>query len=416
MRIYLDHNACAPMRAEVRAAIASFTEAVEGNPAAVHRSGQRARRALEQARAQVAELLGAAPREIVFTSGGTESNNLAIRGAVEARPARRRIVSSAIEHSSILAPLEYLASRGFDVIRIDPDREGRIAPAAVAAAVDADTALVTLGLANAEVGTIQELAALATPIARTGALFHIDAAQAIGRIVVGVGALGCDLLTVSGHKLGAPAGIGALYVRDGAAFAPTMLGGPQEAGMRAGTPNLLGAVAFGAAAEVVQARFDGESARVAALAERLLERLRAAIPALCLNGPAEASRRIANTLNLTFPGVLGESMLIALDLEGVEVSMGSACAAGAVEPSHVLLAMGLRRDAARSSLRLSLGWSTTQDEIDRAAEIIPHVWRRVMTAEPLRPRGDNAGPSEAPREGIAMNPREASRRMPEGAR
>lgn len=382
MRIYLDHNAGAPLRPEARAAITRFADAAEANPAAVHRGGQRARRALERARAQVAHLIGAAAREIVFTSGGTESNNLAIRGVADARPARRGIVSSAIEHSSILAPLDYLANRGFDIVRIAPDREGRIAPEAVSAALDSDTALVTLGLANAEVGTVQELAVIAAEAARAGAMFHIDAAQAAGRIPVRVDELGCDLLTLSGHKLGAPAGIGALYVRAGAALAPAILGGPQEAGMRAGTPNLLGAVAFGIAAEAVEKHLGEESARVAALAQRLLERLCAAIPGLRLNGPPDAASRIANTLNLTFPGVLGESMLIALDLEGVEVSMGSACAAGAVEPSHVLLAMGLGRDAARSSLRLSLGWSTTEAEIERAAEIIPRVWRRVKAAEP----------------------------------
>ncbi len=381
MRIYLDHNAGAPLRPEVRAAIARFIEVDEANPAAVHRSGQRARRALEQARSQIALLIGAAAREVVFTSGGTESNNLAIRGVAGAQPARRRIVSSAIEHSSILAPLEYLASLGFEIIRIAPDREGRISPAAVAAALDADTALVTLGLANAEVGSIQDVAAMAEPIARAGAMFHIDAAQAAGRIPLRVGDLRCHLLTISGHKLGAPSGIGALYVRAGVALAPAMLGGPQEAGLRAGTPNLLGAVAFGAAAEAAAAHLDDESMRVAALAARLLDRLRASIPDLRLNG--STSDRILNTLNLTFPGVLGESMLIALDLEGVEVSMGSACAAGAVEPSHVLLAMGLSRDEARSSLRLSLGWSTTAAEIERAAEIIARVWRRVRAAEPL---------------------------------
>jgi cysteine desulfurase len=381
MRIYLDHNAGAPLRPEVRAAIARFIETDEANPAAVHRSGQRARRALEQARARVARLIGAATREVVFTSGGTESNNLAIRGVAGARPARRRIVSSAIEHSSILAPLEYLASRGFEVVGLTPDRDGRIAPAAVAAALDASTALVTIGLANAEVGTIQDVAAMGEPIAHAGAMFHVDAAQTAGRIPVRVGDLRCDLLTISGHKLGAPAGIGALYVRAGVTLAPVMLGGPQETGMRAGTPNLLGGVAFGVAAEAAETHLDEESARVAALAERLHERLRASIPGLRLNGPAAG--RIANTLNLTFPGVLGESMLIALDLEGVEVSMGSACAAGAVEPSHVLLAMGVSRDEARSSLRLSLGWSTTADEIERAAEIIARVWRRVREAEPL---------------------------------
>lgn len=381
MRIYLDHNAGAPLRPEVPAAIARFIEADEANPAAVHRSGQRARRALEAARAQVARLIGAAAREVVFTSGGTESNNLAIRGVADAEPKRHRTVSSTIEHSSILAPLEYLAGRGFEIIRIAPDREGRISPAAVAAALDADTALVTLGLANAEVGTIQDVAAMAEPIARAGALLHIDAVQAAGRIPLRVDDLRCDLLTVSGHKLGAPAGIGALYVRAGVALAPAMLGGPQEAGMRGGTPNLLGAVAFGVAAEAAGAHLDEESSRVATLAARLLERLRASIPDLRLNG--SAPHKIANTLNLTFPDVLGESMLIALDLEGVEVSMGSACAAGAVEPSHVLLAMGLSRDEARSSLRLSLGWNTTAAEVERAAEIIARVWRRVRAAEPL---------------------------------
>ena len=394
MRIYLDHNAGAPLRPEVRAGIARFCETQDANPASIHRGGQRARRALERARAQIAGLIGASAREVVFTSGGTESNNLAIRGVADLRPARRRIVSSAIEHSSILAPLEYLEGRGceggferIEIVRIVPDRDGRIAPATVAAALDTDTALVTLALANAEVGTIQDVAAMAEPIARAGGLFHIDAVQAAGRIPLRVDELGCDLLTLSGHKLGAPAGIGALYLRNGVTLAPAMLGGPQEAGMRGGTPNLLGAVAFGVAAEAARAHLSEESGRVAVLAERLLERLEAAIPGLRLNGPAVGNGatigRIANTLNLTFPDVLGESMLIALDLEGVEVSMGSACAAGAVEPSHVLLAMGLSRDEARSSLRLSLGWSTTEAEIERAAEIIPGVWRRVREAEPL---------------------------------
>src|SRR6202162_6081406 len=240
MRIYLDHNAGAPLRPEVRAAIARFIEADEAaNPAAVHRSGQRARRALEKAREQVAHFIGAAAREVVFTSGGTESNNLAIRGIAGAHPARHRIVTSAIEHSSILAPLEYLAGHGSEVVRIASDHEGRIAPAAVAAALDADTALVTMGLANAEVGTTQDVAAMAERVARTGALFHTGAAQAAGRIPLRVGGLRCDLLTISGHKLGAPAGIGALYVRAGVALAPAMLGGPQEAAVRGGTPSAL---------------------------------------------------------------------------------------------------------------------------------------------------------------------------------
>ena len=265
--------------------------------------------------------------------------------------------------------------------RITPDSDGRVDPARVLDALDSETALVTLGLANSEVGTIQDLAPIARGCKKTGALFHIDAAQAVGRIPVDVATLGCDLMTLSGHKLGAPAGIGALYVRDFAKFAPTMFGGPHESGMRAGTPNLLGAVAFGAAAEAAMNAIMSESVRIDSLAASLLARLRETIPGLRLNGPLAG--RLANTLNLTFPGVLGESMLIALDLAGVEVSMGSACAAGAVEPSHVLRAMGRSVADARSSLRISLGWSNTAAEIDVIAEIIPAVWRRVADAEPL---------------------------------
>jgi len=381
MPIYLDHNAGAPLRAEAAAAISQLLADGRGNPSSVHRSGQKARRMLEAARAQVALVIRAEPRQIVFTSGGTESNNLAIFGAITAASRRRKIISSEIEHSSILAPLAELDRRGFEVVRVAPDSDGRIDPARVLDALDGETALVTLGIANSEVGTIQELAPLASACASTGALFHVDGAQAVGRIPVDVHALGCDLMTLSGHKLGSPSGVGALYVRDYAKFAPTIFGGPHENGMRAGTPNLLGAVAFGAAAEAATNSMQAESDRIASLAESLLTRLCEAIPGLRLNGPTIG--RLPNTLNLTFPGVLGESMLIALDLEGVEVSMGSACAAGSVEPSHVLLAMRRSVADARSSLRISLGWNNTADEIDAVAAIIPAVWRRVADSEPL---------------------------------
>jgi len=381
MPIYLDNNAGAPLRAEAAAAVARLLADGGGNPSSVHRAGQRSRRLLEAARAQVAALVGAVPRQIVFTSGGTESNNLAIFGAVTAASRRRKIISSEIEHSSILAPLAELERRGFDIVRVAPDSDGRIDPARVLATLDGDTALVALGLANSEVGTIQDLAPLAPACRTTGALFHIDAAQAAGRIPVDVEALGCDLMTLSGHKLGAPAGVGALYVRDSSRIAPVVFGGPHESGMRAGTSNLLGAVAFGAAAEALMNAMRPESERIGSLAASLLTQLRESIPGLRLNGPIVG--RLPNTLNLTFPGVLGESMLIALDLEGVEVSMGSACAAGAVEPSHVLRAMGRSVADARSSLRLSLGWNNAADEIDAVAATIPAVWRRVAAAEPL---------------------------------
>jgi cysteine desulfurase len=381
MTIYLDHNAGAPIRPAVREALAEFlAHGVHGNPASIHRAGQRARRTLEHARTQVASLVGGSPRSIVFTSGGTESNNLAILGAAQAAPQRRRIVTTAIEHSSVLTPLAELENRGYEIVKAMPDRDGRVDPEDLARLVSPATALITLGLANAEVGAIQQLGPIAKAARRAGALFHLDAAQAAGRLALQVDDLGCDLLTLSGHKIGGPAGIGALYVRPGAALAPAILGGPQESGLRAGTPNLSGALGFGVAAEAVNDILVEEAARVAVLSERLFEQLDRSIPGLRLNGPPD--QRLPNTLNLTFPGVLGETLLIALDLEGIEVSMGSACAAGAVEPSHVLLAMGRDAAEARSSLRLSLGWSTNSDEVALAGEIIPRVWRRLVEAAP----------------------------------
>jgi cysteine desulfurase len=384
MRIYLDHNSGSTLRPEAIAALNGLLPEGEGNPASVHRAGQRARRGLEHARSQVAALVAATPSEIIFTSGGTESNNFAIAGALGAVSTRRRVITSAIEHSSILAPLLKLENRGVEIVRIAPDREGRISPEDIAGAIDETTALVTLGVVNGEVGTIQHLGGIARRAASVGAIFHLDAAQAAGRIPLEVDALGCDLMTLSAHKLGAPAGSGALFIRDDCQLASMLLGGPQENGRRAGTPNLLGAVAFGAAAQAALRALPLEAARLAALTASFLSLLTAHIPGLVCNGPL--IDRLPNTLNLTFPGVLGESMLIALDLEGVEVSMGSACAAGAVEPSHVLLAMGRSAREARSSLRLSLGWNTTAQEVARAAEIIIRVWRRVSESEPVTAR------------------------------
>jgi cysteine desulfurase len=381
MRIYFDHNAGAPLRPAAREAIARFiSDNAEGNPASVHSSGQRARKLLEQARSDVALLIGAPARSIVFTSGGTESNNLAIFGALH-NGVRRRVVTSTIEHSSIVAPIAELERRGFEVVRLPVDRDGRLLVDGNLDLIDQNTALVSLGLANAEVGTIQDLRPFAQAAQRTQGIFHVDAAQAVGRIRIAVEDMGCDLMTLSAHKLGGPAGIGALYVRPGRTLASQLLGGPQEAGMRAGTPNLCGIVGFGAAARTAMACMADEQDRIATLSRLLLRRLEALVTGLHLNGPRQG--RIINTLNLAFPAVLGESLLIALDLQGIEISMGSACAAGAVEPSHVLRAMGRSEMEARSSIRLSLGWSTTLEEIERAAEIIPSVWRRVATAEPL---------------------------------
>jgi cysteine desulfurase len=390
MRIYFDHNAGAPLRPAAREAIKEFISGAQGNPASVHFSGQQARKLLEQARTEVGLLVGAAPRTLVFTSGGTEANNLAIFGAVQ-NTSRRRIVTSTIEHSSILAPIAELERRGFEVVRLSVDNEGKLLASRNLNVIDEDTALVSLGLANSEVGTIQALSEFADAARRAGASFHIDAAQAVGRIPITVEALGCDLMTISAHKSGGPAGIGALYVRPGCRLAPQLLGGPQEAGLRAGTPNLCGAIGFGAAAHEIMAGWADEKARIAALSQVLLRRLEASISGVRLNGPRQG--RLENTLNLTFPAVLGETLLIALDLDGIEISMGSACAAGAVEPSHVLLAMGRSGTEARSSVRLSLGWSTSLQDVERAAEIIPRVWRRLAGEETAASLAEN-GPEQ----------------------
>jgi len=363
----------------------------EGNPASVHFSGQRARRLLEQARMDVAALIRAPARSIVFTSGGTESNNLAIFGAVH-NTARRRIVTSAIEHSSIIAPIGELERRGFEVVRLPVDCDGKLLASGNLDVIDEHTMLVSLGLANAEVGTLQDLHPVSQAAQCVQAIFHVDAAQAAGRIPIAVEEIGCDLMTLSAHKLGGPSGIGALYVRPGCVPAPQLLGGPQEAGMRAGTPNLCGVAGFGVAARAANDCMADEQEHIAMLSRLLLQRLEASVRGLRFNGPRDG--RIQNTLNLTFPAVLGESLLIALDLEGIEISMGSACAAGAVEPSHVLLAMGRSAMEARSSVRLSIGWNTTREEVERAAEIIPSVWRRVAAAEPLSEQPAEYGEAE----------------------
>jgi len=380
MRIYFDHNAGGPLRPVACEAMTRFISGGGGgNPASVHLSGQRTRRLLEQARTEVASLIGAPPRSIVFTSGGTESNNLAIFGTLH-NTARRRFVTSTIEHSSILAPIGELERRGFEVARLPVDSEGKLLANGNLDVIDENAALVSVGLANSEVGTIQVLHQVAQAAQSAGANFHIDAAQAVGRIPLSAEESGCDLMTMSAHKFGGPAGIGALYVRPGCSLAPMLLGGPQEVGLRAGTPNLCGAAGFGAVAHEMMTCMADEQGRITALSRLLLTRLEGSISGLRLNGPREG--RLENTLNLTFPAVLGETLLIALDLEGIEISMGSACAAGAVEPSHVLLAMGRSAVEARSSVRLSLGWNTTLEEIERAAEIIPLVWQRLAAADP----------------------------------
>jgi len=368
MRIYLDHNAGAPLRAEAREAMLAFLGAPV-NPSSAHREGARARSAIEAARAEVAALIGAAPAEIVFTSGATEANNLALRGNVGG------IVTTAIEHASVLETARVLAAAGRQLAVVGVDGQGRVAADEVAAALDAATGLVSVGFANGEVGSIAPVAAIAAAARARGVLVHTDAAQAAGRIPVDVAQLGVDLLSLSSHKMGGPAGVGALWVRRGTALTALLTGGPQECGRRAGTENVAGIVGFGVAARLARAELARADA-TGALVDRLWAGIAASIPGAVRHGPT-AGARLPNTLNVRFDGCAGESLLVLLDLAGIAVSLGSACAAGAAEPSHVLLAMGLDREAARSAIRLSTGPSTTEADVDRTLAVLPRLVAQV---------------------------------------
>ena len=373
MRVYLDHNASAPLRPEAREAMQAALE-VAGNPSSAHREGVQARSLVERARADVATLIGAAPAEIVFTSGATEANNLALRGALAVRPGV--LVTSAIEHASVRETARALG----DAVSVGADRDGRIATDAVVAACRPGTALVSIGLANGEVGSVAPVSEIAAALAGRGIVVHTDAAQAAGRLPLDVARLGVDLLSLSAHKLGGPTGVGALYVRRGVALRPGLTGGPQERDRRAGTENVVGIAGFGAAARAARAELAEATGRMRALRDRLWHGITAALPDAMLNGPA-GEPRLPNTLNVTIPGVAGESLLVLLDLADVAASLGSACAAGAPEPSHVLRAMGRNETEARNGLRLSLGPTTTADDVAYLLEVLPRVVGQIRAGK-----------------------------------
>ena len=364
MRIYLDNNATTPIDAAVLILLAESLRDVWGNASSIHKEGQTARRRIEDAREAVAGLIGATPREIVFTSGGTESNNAAIFGAVPAEGIHH-IVTTSIEHPSVLGPAEELRRRGHRVTLVPPRRNGAVDADEVIAALTPETRLVTMMLANNETGVVQPVAEVAAVCRERGITMHCDAVQGAGKIDVDVAALGVDTLALSAHKLHAPKGVGALYVRQGATLAPHLFGGAQERRRRAGTENVPLAAAFGLAAAL--ARDPAPRSRVAAMRDRL-ER---AFDDVTING-ADAAR-VPNTSSITFRDVDAEGMVIALDLAGIAVSTGSACSSGRVEPSHVLLAMGLSPDEAKSTIRFSLSRFTTEAEIDQTIATVREV-------------------------------------------
>jgi cysteine desulfurase len=371
VRIYLDYNATAPPLPEVVATVARVMADDFGNASSVHAFGQRAKAVIDDARSDVAALIDADAGEIVFTSGGTEADNLALRGAAEAldAPGRRHVITTGIEHEAVLATLKAIARRGWTVTTIPVDESGVVSPDALRAAMTPETALVSVMHANNEVGTIQPIAELAAIAHEQGALFHTDAVQSAGKIPVSVRRLGVDLLALSAHKFGGPKGVGALWLRRGVRLAPVMTGGRQERNRRAGTENVPAVAGLGVAARLCRDRLDASAVTLGQLRDHLEQRVLAGVPGTAVNG--DPARRVPNTTNISFDGLEAESLLIALDLEGVAVSTGSACSSGSLEPSHVLRAMGLPDARTRNSLRFSLGTGTTPADIDFVAGILP---------------------------------------------
>ena len=376
-RIYLDHNATTPVAPPVADAMTNALRTVFGNPSSVHAYGQEAKTALDEARSAVARLIGAEPTEIVFTSGGSESNNLAIRGIAEAAAGsgRRHLVASMIEHEAVLRTLKALDGKGRSTTLVRVDERGVVTTERLAAALTDETALVSVMHANNEIGTIQPIAELAAVAHERGALVHIDAVQSVGKIPVDVRSLGVDLLSLSGHKFNGPKGAGALWIRRGTRLHAQMTGGRQERNRRAGTENLPAIVGLGAAARRLLDKDDPATTDLAALRDRLEAGVLAAVSGTAVNGASTA--RVGNTSNISFHGVEAESLLIALDLEGIAVSTGSACSSGTLEPSHVLRAMGFSPHRTQNSIRFSLGLGNTADDVDRVVGVLPDIVDRL---------------------------------------
>ena len=370
MRIYLDHNATTPVAAQVADAMHEAVRGCFGNASSIHTFGQAAKAALDDARSAVADLLGARPNDVIFTGSGTEADNLAIRGVAEASvPAgRRHLIASAIEHEAVLNTLKALSKRGWTTTLLPVGAAGVVEPAALEAATTDDTALVSVMHANNEIGTLQPVAELAAIAHRHGALFHTDAVQTAGKLPLDVTALGVDLLSLSAHKFNGPKGVGALWIRRGMRLVAPTTGGRQERNRRAGTENVPAIVGLGVAAGLAARKLALEATRLSALRDRLESSLLDRIPGTTVNG---SDARVPNTTNISFDGVEAEALLIALDLEGIAVSTGSACSSGTLEPSHVLRAMGLTPRRAQSSIRFSLGLGNTDGEVDRVVAVLP---------------------------------------------
>jgi len=377
MRVYVDHNATTPLAPEVLAAMTPYLAERFGNPSSLHAWGQEARQALERARAAIAQALGAIDKDtIVFTAGGTEADNLALLGVAAAQQARgRHIVISAVEHHAVLHTAAYLARLGFEVTHLPVDAQGLLDPDEVRRAIRPETVLVSLMHANNETGVLFPIGRMGRICRERGVTLHTDAVQSFGKLPLDVDGLEVDLLSLSGHKIHGPKGIGALFVRRGTTMRPLIHGGTQERSRRAGTENVAAAVGLARAAELMLQGQEGEAKRLADLRDRLELTLMAALPGVLRNG--HPTERLPHTTNLAFAGAEAESLVVALDLCGIGVSSGAACSSGSPEPSHVLAAMGLPRERVDGSIRFSLGRGTTPEEIDRVVEVLPPIVERM---------------------------------------
>jgi cysteine desulfurase len=373
MRVYFDYNATSPLAPAAVDAVLRATRDIFGNASSVHYFGQQAKGELDDARSALSALIGADPSELVFTSGGTESDNFAIRGAAEALEptGRRHLVASAIEHEAVLNTLKALARRGWRTTLVPVDSSGIVSPERIREAMADDTALVSVMHANNEIGTIQPIAEIAAIAHERRALMHTDAVQSVGKIPVNVRTLGVDLLTLSAHKFNGPKGAGVLWVKRGTRMQPILTGGKHERNRRAGTENIPAIAGMGAAALLAAQKMAAEGVRLAALRDRLERGILAGVPGTVVNGALES--RVPNTTNISFDRVEAESLLIALDLEGIAVSTGSACSSGTLEPSHVLRAMGFPPHRTQNSLRFSLGMFSTEEEVDHVVDVIPRL-------------------------------------------
>jgi cysteine desulfurase len=382
-RVYLDHNASTPVHPEVVAEMLPYFGEIFGNPSSVHAFGREARAGMDQARERIARFLGTAPEEIVFTSGGTESDNFGVKGLAYAR-GRGHLITSRIEHHAVLRTCQWLETQGFAVTYLPVDEYGMVDPDDVKRAIRPDTIAITIMHANSEVGTIQPIAAIGA-LAREHAIpLHVDAVQTFGKVPIDVDAMGISLMSFSGHKIYGPKGVAGLYVRKGTKMVTIQHGGEHERRRRAGTENVASIVGFGKAVEVRARDMAEEATRLTALRDRLWEGIRARVPDVKLNG--HPTERLPGTANLSYRGVESESIVLGLDLKGVGVSAGSACTSGSVEPSYVLVAMGVPIDWAMGAVRHSLGRSTTAEDVDYVIESVEPIVRKLRVALPAGAR------------------------------